>query len=68
MSDPKRLTPRESEVIALVGDGKINKEIADTLGMSLNTVKFHLSNAMQKLDARTRAQAVAIWLRGVSPG
>jgi len=53
------ITPRESEVLAWVRDGKTNGEIADILGLSMLTVKNHLRHAMKKLDVRTRGQAVA---------
>lgn len=54
------LTDRESEVISLVADGRLNCEIAAQLLVSPETVKSHVANAMTKLGAHTRAQAVAI--------
>jgi DNA-binding NarL/FixJ family response regulator len=53
------LTPRERELLAELGRGRTNDEIANDLGVSLNTVKFHLRNLYEKLDVRNRAQAVA---------
>ncbi|MBC7335458.1 MAG: response regulator transcription factor, partial [Clostridia bacterium] len=53
------LTPREREVLALVARGATNKEIAETLFISENTVKNHLRNIMDKLHSKNRAQAVA---------
>ncbi|HUZ81883.1 MAG TPA: LuxR C-terminal-related transcriptional regulator [Gaiellaceae bacterium] len=50
------LTPRERDVVAAVGRGLTNKHIAQELGLSLHTVKFHLSNAYAKLEVRTRLE------------
>jgi DNA-binding NarL/FixJ family response regulator len=51
------LTPREAEVLALVGKGYINKEIADRLGISLETVRSYLKNIYEKLHVRSRTEA-----------
>jgi DNA-binding NarL/FixJ family response regulator len=53
-----RLTDREREVVALVGEGLSNDEIAGRLVMSTATAKTHVSRAMVKLGARDRAQLV----------
>lgn len=53
------LTPRELEVLAAIGAGLANKEIARQLGISLHTVKFHIESLFRKLGARSRAEAVA---------
>lgn len=53
------LTPRETEVLALISDGLSNKEIARRLEISLHTVKFHIESLLRKLGARSRAEAVA---------
>jgi DNA-binding NarL/FixJ family response regulator len=53
-----RLTDREREVVALVGEGLTNDEIATRLFMSAATAKTHVSRAMIKLGARDRAQLV----------
>ncbi|MEJ0020438.1 MAG: response regulator transcription factor [Acetobacteraceae bacterium] len=58
------LTPRETEILALVGQGMSNKAVARTLGISIHTVKFHLEALFAKLDATSRAEAVAKGLRG----
>jgi DNA-binding NarL/FixJ family response regulator len=64
MSDaPDELTPREVEVLELVAQGSTNAEIAQTLGVSENTVKFHMKNILQKLHVRNRAEVVAYALR-----
>ena len=49
------LTPRERQVMTLVCTGKLNKEAAATLGLSLVTVKVHRSSAMRKMGAKTIA-------------
>lgn len=60
---PPLLTPRELEILTAVGDGLSNKAVARRLGISAHTVKFHLEAVFAKLDARTRAEAVAKGLR-----
>ncbi len=57
--DPDQLTDRELDVLRLVVDGQRNKEIAARLGISENTVKFHLRNILDKLHAQSRAEVVA---------
>jgi DNA-binding NarL/FixJ family response regulator len=52
------LTEREREIVALVGHGLSNDEIAARLHLSPYTVKTHANRAMAKLDARDRAQLV----------
>jgi len=54
------LTPREREVLALVGRGLSNTEIADTLILSPLTAKTHVARLFSKLDARDRAQLVVV--------
>lgn len=51
------LTKREREVLALIGDGKTNQEIADALFIGLKTVKTHVSNILSKLGVADRTQA-----------
>ncbi|MEU1553764.1 response regulator transcription factor [Streptomyces scabiei] len=61
--DPRRLatlTPREREVLTLVGSGLSNDEIAERLFVTPVTVKTHANRAMTKLGARDRAQLVVI--------
>jgi DNA-binding NarL/FixJ family response regulator len=53
------LSPREDEVLRLVAQGATNKEIADSLFISENTVKTHLRNIMDKLHLANRSQAAA---------
>lgn len=52
------LTKREKEVFILLVKNRTTKEIADELGISEKTVRNHISNAMQKLGVKGRAQAV----------
>ena len=51
------LTPRELEVLKLIGDGKTNQEIADSLFIGIKTVKTHVSNILSKLQVEDRTQA-----------
>jgi len=53
------LSPREDEVLRLVARGATNREIADSLYISENTVKTHLRNIMDKLHLANRSQAAA---------
>jgi DNA-binding NarL/FixJ family response regulator len=57
------LTQREREVLALVGEGLSNEEIAARLTLSPATARTHVSRAMVKLDARDRAQLVVLAFR-----
>jgi DNA-binding NarL/FixJ family response regulator len=53
------LSNREREILALLADGLVNKQIAARLGISTNTVKTHLELLFDKLGVTTRAEAVA---------
>ena len=57
------LSNREREILALLADGLVNKQIAARLGISTNTVKTHLELLFDKLDVATRAEAVATGVR-----
>ncbi|MGU3410725.1 helix-turn-helix transcriptional regulator [Microbacterium sp. M1A1_1b] len=59
LSDGDDLTPREQDVLRLVATGVGNREIADGLGISVNTVKYHVANLLRKRGARTRAELAA---------
>jgi len=62
-----RFTPREAEVAELMADGRTNAEIAETLGLSVFTVKNHVSSILTKVHAHSRTEATAIILRGRQP-
>ena len=57
------LTPREREVLELVAEGMSNRALAERLGISEHTVKFHVGALLGKLAAATRAELVAIAVR-----
>lgn len=52
------LTPRETEVLKWTAEGKISDEIAIILGLSVNTINFHIKNAVTKLEATNKTAAV----------
>jgi DNA-binding CsgD family transcriptional regulator len=58
------LSPRESEMLMLLAEGLSGEEIGDKLVLSPATVRTHIQNAMVKLGAHTRGQAIATALRG----
>jgi DNA-binding NarL/FixJ family response regulator len=55
------LTPREQEVLDLLGEGLSNQEIADRLVIQVGTVKNHVHSILQKLDVSDRDDAAAHW-------
>lgn len=57
------LSPREIEVLTLLGEGLANRAIAKNLFVSENTVKYHVRNILQKLGAQNRTEAVAHAMR-----
>ena len=54
------ITPREIEILELIAQGLSNREIAEKLFVSENTVKTHSSRLFEKLDAKRRTQAVQL--------
>lgn len=56
------LTPREHEVLAHIADGRSNKEVGCSLGISMRTVEAHRAHIMEKLGARNAADLVRIVL------
>lgn len=63
------LNPRELEVLAHLATGKRNRTIAEELGISPSTIKFHVAAVLRKLDVATRGEAGAIGIRaGIVPG
>ena len=58
------LTPREREVLGLIVEGKLNKQIADDLGISIKTVEVHRSRVMEKMGVDSVAELVQLVLKG----
>lgn len=58
-----KLTPREFRILQMIADGRSNKEIGDTLGIVEGTVKVHVTNLLNKLNAADRTQAVTIGVK-----
>ena len=58
-SQPEGLSPREWEVLGLLARGYVYKEIAESLGISISTVNTHLHRIYEKLQVRSRSQAIA---------
>jgi len=60
-TDP--LTPRELEILAMIAEGMGNRTIGQRLGISTHTVKFHIASILDKLNARSRTEAVTTGMR-----
>lgn len=60
--DLNGFSEREREVIDLLIQGKSNKDIADNLFVSINTIKFHLSNIYKKAEVKNKAEAMSYFL------
>ncbi len=60
---PSQLSPREKEVMRFLIQGRSNREIADAMELSVNTVKFHLKNIFGKLGVASRKEAVSATIR-----
>lgn len=56
------LSPRQREIIELIATGCGDKEIAETLGISADTVDMHIREIFARLEAKTRAHAVALYI------
>ncbi|WP_312854719.1 helix-turn-helix transcriptional regulator [Agromyces agglutinans] len=63
LTDTVALSAREREVLKLLASGARNREIANELGISENTVKFHVSNLLLKSGTRSRAELAALAAR-----
>jgi DNA-binding NarL/FixJ family response regulator len=61
------LTQRESEILALLSEGLSNKEIADRVKISYDTVRAHLRHIYEKLHVRGRTEAVKRYLKSSNP-
>jgi len=57
------LSAQERRVLALVSEGRTNKEIGDALALSDNTVKNYLGTVFEKLNVKRRSQAAAMWVQ-----
>jgi DNA-binding CsgD family transcriptional regulator len=55
---PYRLTPQEKRVLALLLQGHHKKTAADVMGVSVNTISFHLKNVYGKLGVHSKTEAV----------
>ena len=60
---PESLTPREREVLDLLAQGLTNRQIAERLGISEHTAKFHVAAVSAKLGAASRTEAVSLGVR-----
>jgi DNA-binding NarL/FixJ family response regulator len=60
---PETLTPQEVRLLQYMADGLANKAIAQAMGLSENTVKYHIKNIMQKLGVHNRTEAAAYAIR-----
>jgi two-component system, NarL family, response regulator YdfI len=59
----EEITIRETDVLRMLAEGLVNKDIAARLGISEHTVKFHISSILDKLGASTRTEAVTLGIR-----
>ena len=59
---PDTLTPRQQEVLELLGEGLSNREIAERLDISTDGAKFHVSEIISRTGVTTRREAVE-WMR-----
>lgn len=66
--DPiQQLSRKERTILESLSKGLTNRELSAELGISINTVKFHLSNLFEKLSVRNRAQAIAYFYSSRHP-
>jgi DNA-binding NarL/FixJ family response regulator len=63
-AEMERLTPREREVLEHLAKGRLYKEVADQLGISLSTVNSHIEGIYKKLHVQTRTEAILKLQRG----
>ena len=63
-----KLTPRERDVMGCVAHGQRVRDISDSMGVSVNTVKFHLKNIYAKLGADSRREAMQRYEHQTLPG
>jgi PAS domain S-box-containing protein len=60
---PEALTPREREILSLLAEGHGTRDIAELLSISVNTVRNHIQNILQKFQVHTRLEAVAFAIK-----
>lgn len=60
------MTPRELEVMTLIAEGKLSKQIAGILNISTSTVDFHRANLMKKIKVKTLAELIKVYLHHTS--
>ncbi|HEY5192995.1 MAG TPA: response regulator transcription factor [Solirubrobacteraceae bacterium] len=63
-----RLSPRHSQILALIAQGRRNEEIASELGLSQNTIKFHIQALYLRLEVRNRVQAANQYAQIIGDG
>jgi DNA-binding NarL/FixJ family response regulator len=63
-SDVDKLSPREQEILALIAKGRLYKEISESLGISLGTVRTYLGRIYEKLHVQSRTEAAVKYLGG----
>ena len=63
MPELSLLTEREREVLALMADGRSNKEIARALNISPHAAKAHVSRILHKLGVESRTEAAVLWVK-----
>jgi DNA-binding CsgD family transcriptional regulator len=61
--NPYGMTARELEVMALLVDGRRNREIAEILVVAEHTIKFHVAHAREKMGCRNRTEMAVRWVR-----
>ena len=61
---PAKLSRREGEILSLLSQGMLYKEIAGALRISINTVRTHLVSIYRKLHVHSRTDAVVLFLKG----
>ena len=64
----RQFSPRQSEIVSLVAEGRGDKEIALQLGVSVSTVRTHLQRLYREIGVHSRSRAVATWFLTQSNG
>ena len=59
---PPQLSPRERQILDMYAHGRTSVQVADLLGLSVNTVKTHTTRIFDKLNVANRGQAIAVWM------